>query len=148
VAIAVSVLILCGIGYAARALRSQPMGPDDSFLSYWQCADGLTTALTQVKSHEEFVMAHPKVGDRNLNSGQSIKDVCDDLCEQLEAYKAALEKIPEDEMEESAALHSALVTRVKNAVASLTRRHTEAPQILGDDWGNYADALQPPGAPQ
>ncbi len=143
-AIVVSVLVLCGLGFTARQIyRSPPVGRDDAFLSYWQCADGLTTALAQVKSNDEFVTSHPKIGDPDPESGQSMKDVCDDLCVQLDAYRAAFENMPEEEVAESARRHSDLVKHVKEAIANLTKRHAEAPDILGEDWETYAQSLEP-----
>jgi hypothetical protein len=143
-AIVVSVLVLCGLGFTARRIyRSPPVGRDDAFLSYWQCADGLTTALAQVKSNDDFVTSHPKIGDPDAESGQSMKDVCDDLCVQLDAFRAAIERMPEDEVEESARRHSDVVKHVKEAIANLMKRHADAPEILGEDWETYAEALEP-----
>lgn len=141
------VLLLVGIfgaGFAARVVfRSQPKAPNDAFLSYWQCADGLTRALAQVKSRDEFVAPHPKIGDPDPDLADSMKDICDRLCEQLIAYKEALANASADDLDELREEHDELVNRVTKAVAELDLRHAESPDILGDDWQDYAEALQP-----
>lgn len=147
IAIAVSVLVLWGVSYAAWGfIRSKPLARDDAFLSYFQCADGLTMALAQIKSRDDFELPHPKIGDLDPDSAESMKYICDDFCEQLVGYKAAMEKMRADEIEESAERHAELVKRVKVAVANLARRHAETPEILREDWDAYAEALEPAAA--
>jgi hypothetical protein len=123
---------------------------EDTFLSYWQCAEGLANGLLQVESAEQFHRPLPGIGKADLKDrkkpgiNKSLKETLDDLCDELEGYREDISQLPSDEVDRLMNKHAALVQRVKAAEEELSRRHADAPQILGADWDRYGDALPAP----
>lgn len=144
--IVVAALALAG-GAGGCSSKSEP---DDPFLSYWQCAEALVNALMSIESPADYSKDPLADGLRETAGATAplarprMRDVCLDLCEQLEALEAALAAVPPDEIKRLRQEHSALVQRVKARCAELQRKHSNEPVLVDDDlddWERYRQAL-------
>src|SRR5579863_1687645 len=52
---------------------------DNTFVSYWQCAEGLANGLKQVESHEQFLQQPRGIVNDPKENAESIKDILDQL---------------------------------------------------------------------
>lgn len=148
--IGIALLAICVFGYWRSTPPRNPIlvPEDDDFLSYWQSAENLAKGLQQVRSSEEFVSPRPKpkMSATDSEIGESLKDILERVCDDLEVYQAKLAQLPPDEFERLAEKHAALVKRVTAATDELARRHKESPLILGEYWDRYRMALRPDGS--
>lgn len=114
---------------------------EDAFVSYWQCAEGLVSGLLRLKSPDEYLNDQPSVAGAASAPVRPMRDVFRDLCSQLDAFEAEIEQLPDEEIDRLSYEHAALVQHVRDLRAQLRRADSPLPNIVGDDWARYAQAL-------
>ncbi len=141
-----AIMFACAMGYWRSNSSSNPIAlpEDNDFLSYWQCAEGLAKSMQQVQSRETFLKPPPGALVVDPEAFESLKDILDAVCDQLEAYQVKLAELPADEIQRLTEEHAELVKRVQSVTQELA--HSEVPRILGEDWDRYRRALQPDAA--
>ena len=141
----VVVAVGAGVGYWRATTSRNPilLSPEeDTFVSYWNCAENLVNGMTQVRSNEEFLKpprgAIPVAEDEEP---ESLKEILDRVCADLEAYREKLLQLPDEEIETLTGVHAKLVQSVVGAREDLARRLKDPTQIFGEDWDRYWQAL-------
>lgn len=116
----------CGCG---GPHSNSPSPEEQTFSSYVNATYGLAIALQRIQSAEEANNPTNKAGiDRQLV--------------QLSNMRQAVQMLPEETRLRLCALHSDRMGQTASACEALAERHKANPEIMGQDWERYREALQ------